>query len=87
MKVILDFINVDTKAKLFSLFNEKFNFNEDCNNLDALYDELTCICDEVQIIIKNIDNCNITLGNYTNALKTVLKDVEQECENIHILYE
>ena len=34
MKVILDFINVDTKAKLFSLFNEKFNFNEDCNNLD-----------------------------------------------------
>ena len=76
MKVILDFINVDTKAKLFYLFNDNFNFNEDCNNLDALYDELTSICDDVQIIIKNIDKCNNTLGNYANALKTVLKDVE-----------
>ena len=41
MKVILDFINVDTKAKLFYLFNDNFNFNEDCNNLDALYDCLS----------------------------------------------
>lgn len=87
MTIILDFINVDTKKKLFSLFNENFCFNEECNNLDALYDELTSISDEYEIIIKNIDVCFNVLGNYINVLKTVLNDVEKECENIHIVYE
>ena len=87
MRVVLDFINIDTKQKLFSLFNNNFSFNEECYNLDALHDELTSICIETEIVIKNIDDCLNSLGDYINILKNVFKDVEEECENIHIVYE
>ena len=87
MKFVLDFSQVNDKKELFELINYSFKFEEKCTNLDALYDELTSIVDDYTIIIKNIDNALIKLGNYINILRQVLTDCEIECENIHILYE
>ena len=62
MIVILDFENINTRAQFYELINSKFEFEYTHSNLDSLYDELTCICYELDIIIKNLDNSLIVLG-------------------------
>jgi len=87
MTIILDLFNVTNKKELFELINHKFKFEEQCTNLDALYDELTSMTSEYKIIIKNIDKAKECINDYINIFIQVLNDCEQECNNIHILYD
>lgn len=87
MTIILDLLNVTSKKELFELINQTFKFENQCTNLDALYDELTSMTSEYKIIIKNIDKAKESINDYINIFVHVLNDCEYECNNIHILYD
>lgn len=87
MIVILDFENINTRAQFYELINSKFEFEYTHSNLDSLYDELTCICYELDIIIKNLDNSKFNLDKYFISIKQLFDDLNNEINNINVKYE
>lgn len=81
MIIELDLQNVFNKDQLHSLIQNKFLFEDYGYNLDSLYDQLTSLTDDIQIIIKNKNN-----NNYIDIFLKLLFDVEKECDNIKIIY-
>lgn len=81
MIIELDLQNVFNKDQLHSLIQNKFLFEDYGYNLDSLYDQLTSLTDDIQIIIKNKNN-----NNYIDIFLKLLSDVEKECDNIKIIY-
>lgn len=81
MIIELDLQNVSNKDQLHSLIQNKFLFEDYGYNLDSLYDQLTSLTDDIQIIIKNKNN-----NNYIDIFLKLLSDVEKECDNIKIIY-
>lgn len=81
MIIELDLQNVFNKDQLHSLIQNKFLFEDYGYNLDSLYDQLTSLTDDIQIIIKNKNN-----NNYIDVFLKLLSDVEKECDNIKIIY-
>lgn len=81
MIIELDLQNVFNKDQLHSLIQNKFLFEDYGYNLDSLYDQLTSLTDDIQIIINNKNN-----NNYINIFLKLLSDVEKECDNIKIIY-
>lgn len=87
MIVILDFENINTRAQFYELINSKFEFEYTHSNLDSLYDELTCICYELDIIIKKLDNSKFNLDKYFISIKQLFDDLNNEIDNINVKYE
>ena len=56
------------------------------NNLDALYDVLTDWTEEVTIEFLNMDEAEVTMPKYMKALRRMCGDVQEEKENITILF-
>lgn len=81
MIIELDLQNVFNKDQLHSLIQNKFLFEDYGYNLDSLYDQLTSLTDNIQIIIKTKNN-----NNYIDIFLKLLSDVEKECDNIKIIY-
>ena len=57
------------------------------NNLDALYDVLTEWSDEVTIVFLNVDEAEVTMPKYMNAIRRMCQDVQQENPYIHIQFD
>lgn len=87
MIVILDFENINTRTQFYELVNSKFEFEYTHSNLDSLYDELTCICYELDIIIKKLDNSKFNLDKYFISIKQLFDDLNNEIDNINVKYE
>ena len=87
MTVILNFDNINTREEFYSEVNSKFNFEYTHTNLDSLYDELTCICYDLTIKIINLNEEKTKLNNYFYSIKQLFDDVNNEIENINVLYE
>lgn len=81
MEVLLDFTNINSKIEFYDYLNKVFSFNEYVRNLDALYDELTSIYDDLVINVKNIENVK------DFKIKLVLDDVALNYSNIKIIYQ
>ena len=56
------------------------------NNLDALYDVLTDWTEEVTVQLLNMDEAEVTMPKYMKALRRMCQDVQEEKENITILF-
>ena len=56
------------------------------NNLDALYDVLTDWTEEVTVEFLNMDEAVVTMPKYMKALRRMSQDVQEEKENITILF-
>lgn len=87
MKVVIDFNNINSKEEFHNLLKEKLQLNNYHNNLDSLNDELTSIFYNITIIIKNIDYVSYSIGEYINVFKELLKNIQDEKNNIIIYYE
>lgn len=86
MTVILDFKNVNTREEFYDLINSKFEFEYIHSNLDSLYDELTCICYDLIIVIKNLNNAKFNQDKYFVSIKQLFDDLSDEIENINVKY-
>ena len=85
MKLILDGNKISTKDELHKLLEATFDFPEWYGgNLDALYDCLTDLMEEVDIIIQNADTFHQKLGDYADRVLRVLQDAEQTNLNIQL---
>lgn len=86
MTVILDFKNINTREEFYDLMNSKFEFEYIHSNLDSLYDELTCICYDLIIVIKNLNNVKFNQDKYFVSIKQLFDDLSDEIENINVKY-
>ena len=88
MKLVLDGRSVTDCEDLHHQMENVLNFPEWYGgNLDALYDCLTELMEEVDIRILHMDALKSTLGNYADKLLQVLEDAAQVNLNIQIVTE
>lgn len=87
MIVIIDFNNITSKNDIHDIIRKSFDFEYYGNNFDSLYDNLSSISCDLDIVIKNIDKVDEELKSYINIFKNVLNDIMDECENIKVRYE
>ena len=87
MEIILDFEAINSREDFYKEVNLKFDFEYVHNNLDSLYDELTCICYELKIVIKNLNDEKFKKDKYFNSIKLLFDDIENELDNVKVIYE
>lgn len=87
MTVVINFNNINSREDFYNIINSKFEFEYVHNNLDSLYDELTCICYDLTIIIQNLSDEKIQSNKYFNSIKQLFDDLNNEIDNINIIYE
>ena len=87
MIVTLNFENINNRDEFYELVNSKFEFEYTHSNLDSLYDELTCICYELEIVIKNLNDIKFSKDKYFKMIKQLFDDLNNEIENIIVKYE
>ena len=85
MIVVIDFKNINSREEFYNEINSKFEFEYTHNNLDSLYDELTCICYELTIEIRNLNEEKMNSDRYFNSIKQLFDDVNNEIENIKVI--
>lgn len=79
MEIIIDGNLITNKQELFS--NLKLQINSDefyGNNLDALWDVLSSINEELIVEIKNLNTLKLNLGEYTDSLVQLFMDLKEE---------
>ncbi|MCK9471372.1 MAG: barstar family protein [Bacilli bacterium] len=79
MEIIIDGNLITNKQELFS--NLKLQINSDefyGNNLDALWDVLSSINEELIVEIKNLITLKLNLGEYTDSLVQLFMDLKEE---------
>ena len=86
MKLILDGEKISNKDELHKFMKSALDFPEWYGeNLDALYDCLTDLTEEVEIHLENAEAFHRNLGNYADKVLWVLKDAEQTNLNIQLI--
>lgn len=86
MRVILDGYKMDNKENLHLYLKQSFDLSEYYGeNLDALWDELTSLNEEVEIILINSNYMLNKLGEYGNMLLELFRDLAFEQENINFM--
>ena len=86
MKLILDGEKITSREDLHKQMEEVLDFPEWYGgNLDALYDCLTELMEEVDIHILHPRSLEENLGDYAKKLIRMLKDAEQANLNIQVV--
>ncbi len=86
MRVILDGYKMDNKENLHLYLKQSFDLSEYYGeNLDALWDELTSLNEQVEIILINSNYMLNKLGEYGNMLLELFRDLAFEQENINFM--
>ena len=85
MKLILDGEKIANQEELHKQMEQTLDFPEWYGgNLDALYDCLTELMQEVDICIQNPDALRQNLGDYAGKVLTVLQDAANANINISV---
>lgn len=83
IKVILNGERMDSIEKAHLYMKKKLNTPEYFGeNLDALWDVLSCYSEPIKISLKNKDKLIKNLGDYGESIIQVFQDAEIENENI-----
>ena len=86
MKLVLDGEKIRSRDDLHKQMAAVLDFPEWYGgNLDALYDCLTDLMEEVNIHILHMSALKTTLGEYAERLLSVLKDAETLNLNIQVI--
>ena len=85
--IILDGTEIISMSDIHNIFSEELNFPEYYGrNLDALYDCLSDVSEEVEIIIENKAEMEEDLGVSFERLCSLLDDISEEYENIKVSF-
>ena len=85
--IILDGNEIISMSDIHNIFSEELNFPEYYGrNLDALYDCLSDVSEEVEIIIENKAELEEDLGVSFEKLCCLLDDISDEYENIKVSF-
>lgn len=87
-EIILDCAEITDKKQLHALIAEKLEFPDWYGgNLDALYDCLTGVYDETNILLKNFAGLEKNLGSYALSVRKVLLKADEDNEKITAVIE
>ena len=85
--VILDGNEIISMSDIHNIFAEELDFPDYYGrNLDALYDCLGDVTEEVEIVIENREELSEMLGISFDRLCNLLVDVSEENENISVSF-
>jgi len=85
VKVIIDGKDMTSEQQMHQLLSQELDFPEWYGgNLDALYDCLTDLTDDVEITVVKSDELIAKLGERALLMLTVLRDAAAENKNIKI---
>ena len=83
----LDCTNISDKAELHKALAEGLNFPDWYgNNLDALYDCLTGIADDICIIVEGLETMEEKLGNYALSFRKVMLHAADDNQKIRVAF-
>ncbi|HEY4544471.1 MAG TPA: barstar family protein [Tissierellaceae bacterium] len=86
MRIILDGYKMDNKENLHLYLKQSFDLSDYYGeNLDALWDELSSLNEDMEIILINANYMLNKLGEYGNMLLELFRDLAFEQENINFM--
>lgn len=87
-EIIIDCAEIADRKQLHALIAQKLNFPDWYGgNLDALYDCLTGVYDETNILLKNFASLEQSLGGYALSVRKVLLKADEDNERITAVIE
>lgn len=85
--IVINGLDVISMSEIHNIFSEELNFPDYYGrNLDALYDCLCDVAEEVEIIIEEREELSENLGISFDRLCNLLIDVSEECDNITVSF-
>ncbi|MBR3972667.1 MAG: barstar family protein [Oscillospiraceae bacterium] len=83
--ITIDCAAIDSRESLHRTFSDALSLPEFYgNNLDALHDVLTAICEDTTLEIQNWPAAEVALGNYAKAARRCLTHADR---NPHLTVE
>ena len=85
--IILNGLDIISMSDIHNIFSEELNFPEYYGrNLDALYDCLSEVTEEVEIVIEEREELSENLGISFDRLCNLLVDISEEYDNISVSF-
>ena len=85
--IILNGLDIISMSDIHNIFSEELNFPEYYGrNLDALYDCLSEVTEEVEIVIEEREELCENLGISFDRLCNLLVDISEEYDNISVSF-
>lgn len=85
--IILNGLDIISMSDIHNIFSEELDFPEYYGrNLDALYDCLSEVTEEVEIVIKEREELSENLGISFDRLCNLLVDISEEYDNISVSF-
>lgn len=85
-EIIIDCLYISDKEQLHNTLAKELKFPDWYGeNLDALYDCLTSIFEEITIIIENFSSLEEKLDSYAAAFMKVMKKADEDNEKITVI--
>ena len=86
-EITLDCTKITDKAELHKVIADTLEFPDWYgNNLDALYDCLTGISDDICIIVEGLEAMMEKLGNYASSFRKVMLHAADDNEKIRVAF-
>lgn len=86
-KVTIDCMGISDKEELHKTLAECLAFPEWYGgNLDALYDCLTGVFEETEIIVENFETLENILGKYALSFKKVMLKADEDNERVNVTF-
>ena len=87
-EIIIDCAAIRTKEALHQHFRDALGFPDWYgNNLDALYDQLTSIGVDTQVILQNWSEAEASLDRYAVCARQAMEDAQQNNPKLKIVLE
>lgn len=85
--IILNGLDIISMSEIHNIFSEELDFPEYYGrNLDALYDCLSDVTEEVEIVIEEREELSENLGISFDRLCNLLVEISEEYENITVSF-
>ena len=85
---IIDCTKIKSREDLHRIFRETLSFPDWYgNNLDALYDQLTSIGVDTQVILQNWTEAEAALDRYAVCARQAMEDAQQNNPKLKIVLE
>lgn len=85
--IILNGLDIISMSDIHNIFSEELDFPEYYGrNLDALYDCLSEVTEEVEIVIEEREELSENLGISFDRLCNLLVDISEEYDNISVSF-
>lgn len=87
-KTTIDCRGFVTRLDLHKAFAEALSFPDWYgNNLDALYDQLTSVCEDTAIVLQHWTETEVTVGRYAICARQAMEDAQQNNPKLKIVFE